>query len=177
MSNESKTNPYGLSDAQANALRCIHADAAGVYQCAVRDGNGGADNGHDWKAHRQSIEELEAAFPELLEPIPLDDEDEESQDGTKPADNSMSDDEWIEKFTPLMNEVEGTLVEIDSSSPDWSELVAANRVWTMLDCDGDLYIAPGVYFVNRMSYHYTMKPWDETTPDVAWDVREEGEEA
>ena len=78
MSNETKTtNPYGLSDAQVAALRCVHADAAGVYQCAIRDGNGGADNGHDWKAHKQSVEELEDAFPEILEHIPLEDDEEE----------------------------------------------------------------------------------------------------
>jgi hypothetical protein len=178
MSNESKTNPYGLSDAQATALRCIHADAAGVYQCAIRDGNGGAENGHDWKSHRQSIEELEAAFPELLEPISLEDEeDEEDGSGTKPADNAMSDDEWDERFEPAYNP-DGTLVEITPESPGWDTLVADKRVWTMLDCDGSLYIAPGVHRVNRMSHHYTKNSWDETTPDVAWDVRDdEGEEA
>ena len=63
MSNETKTNPYGLSDAQVAALRCVHADAAGAYQYAIRDGNDGSENGHDWKAHRQSVEDLEDAFP------------------------------------------------------------------------------------------------------------------
>ena len=73
MSNEEKKIPYGLTEAQASAIRCAHADMAGVYQCAIRDGNGGADNGHDWKAHRTSIEELEKEFPDLLEHIPLED--------------------------------------------------------------------------------------------------------
>ena len=163
---EEKKNPSGLSDAQATALRCIHADAAGVYQCAIRDGNGGADNGHDWKAHRQSIEELEAAFPDLLEPIPLDDESE----GDKPADNCLSDDNWDSQFDPDYNE-DGTLREVRQGDPDWDKLVAENRVWTMVDCDGSLYISPGVHFVNRMSYHTTRLPWTDTTPDVAWDVR------
>lgn len=174
MSNETTTNPYGLNDAQVTALRCIHADAAGVYQCAVRDGNGGADNGHDWKAHRQSIEELEAAFPEICEHIPLDDEEEEA--APEAPDNAMTDDEWIEKFDPLMNHVDGTLVEITPASPGWDALVKDNRVWTLLDCDGDLYIAPGVHHVNRMSYHFTKKSWDETTPDVKWHIfNEQGE--
>ncbi len=161
---EEKKNPYGLSDAQVTALRCVHADAAGVYQCAIRDGNGGADNGHDWKAHRLSIEELEAAFPEILESIPLDDETPD------PApDNYLTDDQWTEEFKPLMDE-HGTLVELDSGHPEWEALLASNRIWTMLDCDGDLFISPGYHYVNRISYHTTLNPWNEQTPDVAWAV-------
>ena len=169
MSNETKTNPYGLSDAQVAALRCVHADAAGVYQCAIRDGSGGADNGHDWKAHRQSVEDLEDAFPEILEHIPLDDEEE------SPSGGYLSDDEWDTQFDPTY-EVDGNLSEIKPEDPGWKTQVAANRVWTMLDIDGDLYISPGVHFVNRMSYHVTRLPWTDTTPDVLWHKStEEGE--
>jgi hypothetical protein len=170
MSNETKTNPYGLSDAQVAALRCMHADAAGVYQCAIRDGNGGSENGHDWKAHRQSVEDLEDAFPEILEHIPLDDEESDS------ADNYLTDNEWDAQFDPTYEE-DGNLREIKEGDADWAELVAAKRVWTMMDCDGDLYIGPGVHFVNRMSYHVTRLPWTDTTPDVLWHKStEEGEE-
>ena len=168
MTNE-KTTPYGLTDAQITAIRCAHADLAGVYQCAIRDGNGGADNGHDWKAHRETIEELEQAFPDLLEPVQLDDE------ADVPADNCMSSDNWDSQYDPDYNE-DGTLREIRRGDPDWVELMEKHRIWTMVDCDGSLYITPGVHFVNRMSYHTTRLPWTETTPDVAWDVRGEEDE-
>ncbi len=64
-----------LNEKQKKAIRCAHADLVGVYQCAIRDGSGGAENGHDWKAHKESIADLEDAFPELLEHIPIDDEE------------------------------------------------------------------------------------------------------
>lgn len=58
-----------FTEQQMGAITCAYADLVGAYQCAIRDGNGGADNGHDWKAHRQTILEMELAFPELIEPI------------------------------------------------------------------------------------------------------------
>ena len=166
MSNEEKKIPYGLTEAQVSAIRCAHADMAGVYQCAIRDGNGGADNGHDWKAHRASIEELEKEFPDLLEHIPLEDGEDEA-----PADDdwmTMSDDDWMKEFDLVLN-ADGSLFEI-SQNAEFQELVEAQRVWTMLDCDGSLYLSPGVHWVNRMSYHVTNKPWTNESVDVAWDV-------
>ena len=164
MSNEEKKIPYGLTEAQVSAIRCAHADMAGVYQCAIRDGNGGADNGHDWKAHRASIEELEKEFSDLLEHIPLEDGEDEG-----PADNVMSDDDWMKEFDPVLD-ADGLLFEISQNAENFQELVEAQRVWTMLDCDGSLYLSPGVHWVNRMSYHVTNKPWTNESVDVAWDV-------
>jgi len=62
-----------LTKIQESVIRCAYADLVGVYQCAIRDGSGGADNGHDWKAHEETIHEMEEAFPDLIEPMPLDD--------------------------------------------------------------------------------------------------------
>jgi hypothetical protein len=169
MINEEKKIPYGLTEAQASAIRCAHADMAGVYQCAIRDGSGGADNGHDWKAHRTSIEELEKEFPDLLEHIPLEDGEDEAL-----ADNAMSDDDWMKEFDPVLN-ADGSLFEISQNAENFQELVEAQRVWTMLDCDGSLYLSPGVHWVNRMSYHVTNKPWTNETVDVAWYVRDDEE--
>jgi len=66
-----------MTEEQQKAIECAHADLVGVYQYAIRDGNGGADNGHDWKAHRLSIEDLEEAFPDFLTHAPLDDDDDD----------------------------------------------------------------------------------------------------
>jgi len=65
---------------QITAVRCAYADLVGAYQCAIRDGNGGADNGHDWKAHLASIHELEDAF-DFIEPAPTDDKEENCDEG------------------------------------------------------------------------------------------------
>ena len=167
MSNEEKKIPYGLTEAQASAIRCAHADMAGVYQCAIRDGNGGADNGHDWKAHRASIEELEKEFSDLLEHIPLED-----GEGEGPADNVMSDDDWMKEFDPVLD-ADGLLFEISQNAENFQELVEAQRVWTMLDCDGSLYLSPGVHWVNRVGYFVTNKSWTNKSVYVAWDVRDE----
>ena len=73
MSNVTNENLYGLTDAQIEAIRCAHADLVGVYQYIVRDEQGGIDCGHDWDAHRASIEDLETQFPEIFpEPVELD---------------------------------------------------------------------------------------------------------
>ena len=63
-----------LTEKQVEALKCAHADLVGVYQTIIRDNNAGFDCGHDWKAHKLSIGELEDAFPEHLIHIPIEDE-------------------------------------------------------------------------------------------------------
>ena len=36
-----------------------------------------------------------------------------------------------------------------------------NLVWTIVDCDGELVIQSGYWFVNRIGYIVTEKPWEE----------------
>jgi len=54
---------FKMTEEQQQAIQCAHDDLVGAYQYAIRDGNGGADNGHDWKSHRQSIELMSAHSP------------------------------------------------------------------------------------------------------------------
>lgn len=61
-----------MTQQQKLAIKCAYADLVGVYQCAIINGNGGADNGHDWRAHRETISELEEAF-DFIEPVELND--------------------------------------------------------------------------------------------------------
>jgi hypothetical protein len=50
-----------MTQEQILAIKCAHADLLGAEQAHSQ-----ADIGyHDWKNHHQSIEDLEAAFPEL----------------------------------------------------------------------------------------------------------------
>jgi hypothetical protein len=52
-----------LTESQIMAIRCAHADLVGALQA-----HKSIDYTlHDWKAHALSIEELEAAFEEILE--------------------------------------------------------------------------------------------------------------
>ena len=34
-------------------------------------------------------------------------------------------------------------------------------VWTILDCDGHLYVSPGFRFVNRIDFVLWARPWTE----------------
>lgn len=50
--------------------------------------------------------------------------------------------------------------------------VDARRVWTILDCDGKLYVSPGFRFVNRVDYVLCAVPWtddDQAQPDYRFD--------
>ena len=45
-------------------------------------------------------------------------------------------------------------------------------VWTILDCDGKLYVSPGFHFVNRIDYVLCEVPWtdeDLQQPDYRYD--------
>jgi hypothetical protein len=44
--------------------------------------------------------------------------------------------------------------------------------WTVLDCDGRLYVSPGFRFVNRFAYIRCTLPWtndDDDQPDYRYD--------
>lgn len=43
------------------------------------------------------------------------------------------------------------------------------HIWTLLECDGELYLAPSKHFVNREGYFLTAKPW--STSRVPKDIR------
>jgi hypothetical protein len=45
-------------------------------------------------------------------------------------------------------------------------------VWTIVDCDGKLYVSPGFHLVNRIDYVLCRNPWtddDELQPDYRYD--------
>jgi hypothetical protein len=44
-------------------------------------------------------------------------------------------------------------------------------VWTIVDCDGKLYVSPGFHYVNRIDYVLCRVPWtdDEQQPDYRYD--------
>lgn len=67
-------------------------------------------------------------------------------------------------FTPVRNQHDGSEQFSIYSATDLVEIEKAdkeNRLWTVLDCDGKLYISAGRHFVNRMHYVITEEPYDQ----------------
>lgn len=54
----------------------------------------------------------------------------------------------FETFAPEVDAVKSLLAS-----------AAANRIWTLLDCDGKLYVCAGWHYVNRLGYFITDIPW------------------
>ena len=51
-----------LTKEQEQAIKCAHADLQGALESYEQS----YVYGHDWKAHKLSIQELEEAFPQIL---------------------------------------------------------------------------------------------------------------
>lgn len=57
-----------MTSEQLISLRCAYADLVGALQAY----NQQDITAHDWKAHYQTIRELEDAFPDQIEPVEID---------------------------------------------------------------------------------------------------------
>lgn len=80
---------------------------------------------------------------------------------------------WWDEFVPTGNPTSNSGPHIgdepkmfETFSPDVEVAWAAHlknprTVWTLLDCDGDLYISAGWHHVNRLGYYITEKPWED----------------
>lgn len=73
---------------------------------------------------------------------------------------------FINKFRPDMDERGESLKQYDFNDPAVTNVAPEQEhfIWTMLDCDGKLYIVPQHHYVNRMCYLRTAVPW--TDPDL-----------
>jgi len=60
-----------------------------------------------------------------------------------------------------------TLNKVCMRNPGYVQSQDPNLVWTMLDCDGQLSIASGFHFVNRLGYLIASVP---VAPDHAYSV-------
>lgn len=47
--------------------------------------------------------------------------------------------------------------------------VPDNRVWSVVDCDGKLYVVAGYHVVNWLYYVVTMKPWRKGDECYPWE--------
>jgi hypothetical protein len=76
----------------------------------------------------------------------------------------ISYEKWIEQYQPMPNHIEtnapygGFMFETYGREEAYVRSVAQANVWTLLDCDGKLYISEGYHHVNRMGYFVTKIP-------------------
>lgn len=79
--------------------------------------------------------------------------------------------EWLEKFEPMQNKIEGADmiganeygVRFETYGKEYDCVLFMlaffpYHVWTELDCDGELIIGNGWHFINRFAYYITDKP-------------------
>ncbi len=81
---------------------------------------------------------------------------------------------FIDKYKPHMetngfDEEEGIKLYACRGG-EWEGLAGdeCQFLWTLLDCDGKLIIAPGFHYVNREEYIITTVPWDEKSRDYKY---------
>lgn len=95
---------------------------------------------------------------------------------------AMNYDVWWKHFQPIQNHLEadapndGAMFEtfgpevdfVKSKLPDSKGNGGqdADKIWTLLDYDGKLYICAGWHFVNRIGYFITQKPWSDNCLSV-----------
>jgi hypothetical protein len=82
-------------------------------------------------------------------------------------------DVFCDKFKPVTTEENGNGPELRKfhwAGKDLEDLkkYPDNQIWTMLDCDGKIYIVPGWHYVNRMDYLITEVPWKEGQRDYKY---------
>jgi len=72
------------------------------------------------------------------------------------------------RFNPLPAPHHDVLWDLHELPPD----AEARYWWTVVDCDGRLYLTPGFRFVNRFAYVRCAVPWtsdDEGQPEYRYD--------
>jgi len=63
------------------------------------------------------------------------------------------------KYLPISNGEGSILLETYGEDLEKVRKADSGKVWTLLDCDGVLFVASGFHFVNRLNYILTAKPW------------------
>jgi len=71
----------------------------------------------------------------------------------------MDYDDFITRFGEPMQTQEGTIL-FETYGADYIQVQTANpkHVWTLVEENGKLYLAPGFHYVNRINYLITPKP-------------------
>ena len=65
-------------------------------------------------------------------------------------------------FEPLVRPDGTILFETYGADLERIRQTDNHHVWTLVDCDGKLFITAGYHLVNRMNYIITQKPWQDS---------------
>lgn len=77
---------------------------------------------------------------------------------------------FCDKFKPHMennNEFDEGIKMYETFDPRVKEYTS-EYIWTLVDCEGKMYIIPGWHYVNRMNYIITEIPWKEGQRDYKY---------
>lgn len=82
-------------------------------------------------------------------------------------------DVWCDKFQPETISGEDSPRLYETYGDDLQHICHVadynhSRLWTLLDCDGKLYLSPGFHIVNRINYVVCKNPWVEGTRDYKY---------
>ena len=88
----------------------------------------------------------------------------------------ITDNEFYEKYIPIMDNEE-TIKDFhpkvinDIEGDELDLAIKENRVWTLLDCDGHLWLTSGMHFVNRIDVYITEKPYESNQIiEIDWEL-------
>ena len=79
-------------------------------------------------------------------------------------------DRWLDKYKPVKNHIDtnaacdGLMFETYGPEVEHVKKQPANLVWTLVDCDGRLYLCSGWHFVNRINYFIASVPFTKSQP-------------
>jgi hypothetical protein len=77
---------------------------------------------------------------------------------------------WIEQYKPIKNHIDenaacdGLMFETYGAEVEYVKKQPENTIWTLVDCEGSLYLCSGWHFVNRMNYFITSVPYTNLEP-------------
>lgn len=79
---------------------------------------------------------------------------------------------WEDKYKPITNHLDphqGFRYETYGKELEYIKQQPSDRVWTVLDVDGELVITNGFHHVNRLNYVVTEMPFDADFIEVIYD--------
>lgn len=79
----------------------------------------------------------------------------------------MTEEEWEERFVPIIKRDEDCLLFSNHRAEEsaFLAIVGNDRIWTQMEGDGTIEYVPGFWRVNAEGYIVTMNPWTEEDAD------------
>jgi hypothetical protein len=120
------------------------------------------------------IEDQTSGFEEGIYDEELPKEQIEAFQNSRAEFDNISENDWDENFTFVKNHFESRNGAYDDCQFETYDeeldyirnYPDKNKIWTVLDCDGEQYIAAGYHLVNQMGYLITNEPWITGTEQV-----------